>query len=497
MSPISPPRFTSGSVSALAQAPDASHYAALVDQAHIVFAPAPSPCPSPHTTHPLSSLPCPIEAPSLTSLTLPSASTLYTGDARGALTRYTLPSGPGSLAQRAFAIPAAHSGIELTAVAARSPDSHILSAAKDGSVRAWDPSTRQCIARLTGHRYDVRALSLAESDDNGSPVTIVASAGRDRTVRLWDVRTGSSSSLHVFNGHTGWVHSVALAAGTSPIAVSASGDKTVRVWDLRTMSQRAVLTGHEYRVWSVSVTADGALAVSASTDATVRAWNLDGIDDNGKTECKVFEPHTDSVLAVALHPDGEYVVSAGEDGAVLATGCKELFGRERTVTEGELIQVDDRPSQSSRGVPVQLDRTPLRAEKLAGDSELKRVIAASPESAPGYDKSAAELVGALRRIQELEKVASEAEKRAVTAEGEVAALRKTVASRDDELAKLRKEVNESRRLVQASQVRALLTANPRKADVSLDYEEPVNKIGAVSDQLSALAARLDAMIPTN
>jgi len=47
-----------------------------------------------------------------------------------------------------------------------------------------------------------------------------------------------------------------------------SNDKTVRIWDLDTGTAR-VLTGHTDRVWSVAYSPDGQLA-SGSDDGTIR-----------------------------------------------------------------------------------------------------------------------------------------------------------------------------------------------------------------------------------
>ena len=58
-------------------------------------------------------------------------------------------------------------------------------------------------------------------------------------------------------------------------AVTGSFDKTVRVWDLKTGACLKTLMGHTGSVWSVSVTPDGRRAVSGSEDETVRVWDLE------------------------------------------------------------------------------------------------------------------------------------------------------------------------------------------------------------------------------
>jgi WD40 repeat protein len=58
--------------------------------------------------------------------------------------------------------------------------------------------------------------------------TRIATAGRDRVIRLWDAASGTE--LIQLRGHADYVFSLAFSPDGSTLA-SGSGDHTVRVWD--------------------------------------------------------------------------------------------------------------------------------------------------------------------------------------------------------------------------------------------------------------------------
>jgi hypothetical protein len=149
--------------------------------------------------------------------------------------------------------------------------------------------------------------------------TRLASGSWDKTVRVWDPRTGQQ--LLSLKGLTGWVYSVAfspdgtrLASGSGePFGGSGGPPGEVKVWDTRTGQELLTLKGHTGVVHSVAYSPDGARLASGSWDKTVKVW-----DARTGQELRTLKGHSSDVLSVAFSPDGARLISTDGTGEQFA-----------------------------------------------------------------------------------------------------------------------------------------------------------------------------------
>lgn len=193
----------------------------------------------------------------------------------------------------------------IQAVAISANGRWIASASRDKTVRLWEVDSGREIAVLIGHTQEVKAVTF--SPDH----TLLASAGCDKVVRLWDVNT--HTTIATFTGHTQLISSLAFSPDGQFLA-SASWDKTIRLWHVSTGYCIGILTGHKLQVNAIAVSPDGSLLASAAADRTVLLWQIClNPREAIATIQHTISGHTASVFAVAFSPNSQLLATGGDD----------------------------------------------------------------------------------------------------------------------------------------------------------------------------------------
>jgi len=180
--------------------------------------------------------------------------------------------------------------------------------AYDNAVRLFDVETGKEIRRFEGHTDRLLVVAFAAGER-------VLSGSLDRTIRLWDTKTGKELSKAVFEDTH---HPSPVAFGPDGRHALVKNDaRTVKLWDIEAGKEVRRFENGRGQIWSVAFSPDGKQALTGAGfhnnrkdgkityfDTTVRLWDL----ESGKV-VRAFEGHESNVMAVAFSPDGRRVVS--------------------------------------------------------------------------------------------------------------------------------------------------------------------------------------------
>ena len=197
----------------------------------------------------------------------------------------------------------------------------------------WSRGERSAFhTRLTGHGGPVRAVAFGEVAGRA----VVATGGADRTVRLWDPRTGEIRAT--LAGHTGPVVKLAFGLiGGRPVLVSAGADRTAQLWDAGTGALRDTITLPEGEVVGLAIlAADRRDRLVVATDrgsrydrrGAIDVWDADTADLLGRIREERWQSvRASGGLAVVPTHGGDLLATFADDGdAVLlldpATGVE-------------------------------------------------------------------------------------------------------------------------------------------------------------------------------
>jgi WD40 repeat protein len=206
--------------------------------------------------------------------------------------------------------------------------------AGDCHLRVWDPLHQTDgdgpLLSLKGHQGSIFSVQSGCASNGTSvlnPNTVV-SGSEDKTIRVWDLRSGSCVANIGANGVSHWedgtpamakcpVQSLAVCPQSDATVVTGHEDGNCCVWDLKTSKLLWMLRTHETQCRSVAYSNYGRYILSASFDGSL------AVSDGDIWERRVvtrLRGHSGKVLRAQWHPTNNIFVSSSTDCTVKLWG---------------------------------------------------------------------------------------------------------------------------------------------------------------------------------
>ena len=209
----------------------------------------------------------------------------------------------------------------------------VASAGDSGTIKLWD--LRNGTATTLGQHTDT-VNSIAFSPDG----RFLASGGDDYVFKLWDVRRKQHIATrdHVTGRTLSQVKAVTFSPNGEMIA---TGGRHAKLWNARTHNEIFTFT-HDEWVWAVAFSTDGKLLATGDDNGQVNVWSL----QNHRTVAQL-QADSNAVYAVQFSPDDQILAGAGYEGNVKLWKVQNWKSHGMLTSNGTVSEISFSPDSST------------------------------------------------------------------------------------------------------------------------------------------------------
>lgn len=140
----------------------------------------------------------------------------------------------------------------------------------------------------------------------------------------------NNNTLASYRGYTTFIWSFDYNFSANTVIAGSFGPKVI-VWELSSGKEKYNLKEHKESVLSVAISPDGSKLITGSLDKYICLWSKEG---------KLIEKkqiHNDNIMSIVFHPSGKYFISASLDKTIRLCSVDSLKIIKTILTEGEFI----------------------------------------------------------------------------------------------------------------------------------------------------------------